>query len=413
MTDHPPSSQICRVARRGVRAALLVIVTAAGLSAQLAPPDPAAATNAHPGAAIRTEPRVAWEVKPRYRDSSAFALGNGVLVAGNTSGQGGTFGYDVATGRQLWSVPGHIRGGPVVHGGFAYAVNDTKDRYRFALRKLDLRTGRAAWSVAEEDLGNHDGPPVVMGDVVVVTSRSRAIAAYDLATGAERWKHANLQVCSGRLAAADGFVYLNGGLPGTTDTLTALDVSTGATVWKTLLTAGDNKGCGAGAAVADGVVVTGLGRDLLGFDAKSGERRWMRAGPPPVAGRRQEMALGFTAITRGVVYAASATTIVGTDVASGRPVFEFAMPVPSELGTIRLVAQGDVLFVVANEQLPGERGPAYLYALDLNDPRVLWRHHVARIGPYDKRGSWTTTSVQPADGSLFYENEQLLVKLAP
>lgn len=26
-------------------------------------------------------------------------------------------------------------------GGSAYAVNDTKDRYRFALRKLDLRTG--------------------------------------------------------------------------------------------------------------------------------------------------------------------------------------------------------------------------------------------------------------------------------
>ena len=89
------------------------------------------------------------------------------------------------------------------------------------------------------------------------------------------------------------------------------------------------------------------------------------------------------------------------------------MPVPSELGTIRLVAQGDVLFVVANEQLPGERGPSYLHALDVSEKRILWRHHLARIGPYDKRGSWTTTSVQPAEGSLFYENEQLLVKLVP
>lgn len=100
----------------------------------------------------------------------------------------------------------------------------------------------------------------------------------------------------------------------------------------------------------------------------------MRPGPPPMAGRRQDIALGFTAITGGVVYAASATTIFGTDVTTGRPVFELAMPAPSELGTVRLVAQGDVLFVVANEQ---------------------------------------TTSVQPADGSLFYENQQLLVKLVP
>ena len=413
MTDDPSLSRIFRVARRGARTALLVVVTAAGLRAQQVPPSPASAANAFAGAPIRTEPRVAWEVKPRYRDSSPFALGNGVLVAGNTSGQGGTFGYDVATGKQLWSVPGHIRGGPAVHDGFAYAVNDTKDRYRFALRKLDLRTGKAAWSVAEEDLGNHDGPPVVVGDVVVVTSRSRAIAAYDLATGAARWKHENLQVCSGRLAAADGLVYFSGGLTGTSDTLTALNAATGATVWKTLLTAADGKGCGAGAAVAEGVVVTGLGRDLLGFDATSGERRWTRTGPPPVAGRRQEMALGFTAITGGVVYAASATTIFGTDVATGRPVFEFVMPVPSELGTIRLVAQGDVLFVVANEQLPGERGPSYLHALDVSEKRILWRHHLARIGPYDKGGSWTTTSVQPAEGSLFYENEQLLVKLVP
>lgn len=393
--------------------ALVALLSVTTLVAQTAPPDRAAATNAHPGAAIRTEPRVAWEVKPRYRDSSAFALGNGVLVAGNTSGQGGTFAYDVASGKQLWSVPGHIRGGPAVHDGFAYAVNDTKDRYRFALRKLDLRTGKAAWSAVEEDLGNHDGPPVIIGDVVVVTSRSRAIAAYDLATGAERWKHANLQVCSGRLAAADGLVYLSGGLVGTTDTLTAINASTGATVWKTLLTGSDGRGCGAGAAVAGGVVVTGLGRDLLGFDAKSGERRWMRTGPPPVAGRRQDMALSYTATTGGVVYAASATTIFGTDVASGRPVFEFAMPAPSELSTMRLVAQGDVLYVIANEQQPDTRGPSYLYALDLTGQRILWRHHLARVGPYDKVGSWPTTAILPADGSVFYENEQLLVKLVP
>lgn len=395
-----------------MRAILAWAAVAATVLVQPAPPDPAAAAATYGGAPIRTEPRVAWEVKPRYRDSSAFALGSGVLVTGNTSGTGGTFAYDTASGRQLWTVPGHIRGGPAVHDGFAYAVNDTRDRYRFALRKLDLRTGKAVWAAVEEDLGNHDGPPIVAGDVVVVTSRSRAIAAYDRATGAERWKHANLRVCTGRLAAAGGLVFLSGGLEGAPETLTALDAATGAVVWKTLLTGSSGKGCGTGAVVVDDVVVTGLELDLLGFDVRTGERRWMRP-PPPAAGRRQELAYAFTAVAGGVVYVASSTAILGTDAATGRAVFEFTMPVASELGTMRLFAQGDVLYVVANEQLPGARGPSYLYALDLAGRQILWRHHLARVGPYDKLGSWTTTSLQPADGALFYENAQLLVKLVP
>jgi len=135
--------------------------------------------------------------------------------------------------------------------------------------------------------------------------------------------------------------------------------------------------------------------------------------PPPAAGRRQELAYAFTAVSGGVVYAASSTTIFGTDAETGTAVFEFAMPVRSELSTMRLFAQGDVLYIVANEQLPEARGPAYLYALDLPERQILWRHHLARVGPYDKLGSWTTTSLQPADGALFYENQQLLVKLTP
>lgn len=381
--------------------------------AQSAPPDPAAATNAYGGAPIRTEPRVAWEVKPRYRDSSAFALAGGVLVTGNTSGQGGTFAYDAATGKQLWTVPGHIRGGPAVDRGFAYAVNDTRERYRFALRKLDLRTGKAAWSAVEEDLGNHDGPPIVVGEQVVLTSRSFAVAAYDVASGSERWRHGDLRVCNGRLAAADGLVYLSGGLTGTPDTLSALEAATGKTAWALVVAGSDGKGCGTGAAVADGLVIIGIGRDLVAYDAKTGERRWLRPGPPPVAGRRTDLAVSSFAISGGVVYVASATTIYGTDLASGRAVFEFAMPVPSELRTMHLVAQGDVVYVIGNEQLTGSRGPAYLYALDVAEKRLLWRHHLARPGEYDKLGSWTTRAIQPADGSLFYENQQLLVKIAP
>ena len=381
--------------------------------AQPAALDPAGATNAFAVAALRTEPRIAWEVTPRYRDSSALALGNGVLVTGNTSGQGGTFGYDAATGKQLWSVPGHIRGGPAIAGAFAYAVNDLKDRNRFALRKLDLRTGKAAWSAADDDLGNHDGPPVVVAGVVALTSRNRSVSAYDVGTGTRAWQHAGVHLCVGQVSAAAGLVFVSGGLTGTDHTLSALDAVTGATVWSTLLTAADEKGCGSGTAVVDGIVVTGLGRQLLAFDARTGARKWVRMVASTVAGRRQEAALTQLVVTGGVVYSATSTALTGTDLESGRAVFDLALPAPLELDTIRMVAARGLIYVHGNPVLAAGRGPATLYALELAERHVLWTHAAARKGQYDLLGSWTTRYLLPVEGGLVYENSQLLVRLQP
>ncbi len=353
-----------------------------------------------------------WEVKPRYRDSSALAAADGVLVTGNTSGTGGTFAYDLATGKPLWSVPGHIRGGPAIAGGFAYAVNDTRDRYRFALRKLDLRTGKAAWAAVEEDLGNHDGPPVVVGTQVALTSRNGAIAAFDVASGARSWQHAGTRVCDGRLSAFDGLLYFSGGLAGTANTLTALDAASGAPVWSAVLSGTDGQGCGTGTVVANGLVVTGLGRDLMAFDARTGERKWARMVAATVGGRRENLALATLAVSDGVVYAASPTRIVGSDLATGRAVFEFALPVTAELGTLQLASAGPVLYVHANAPTPeGKRGASMIYAVDVAEQRVLWTHHAGRVDQYDPLGSWATRFMLPIDGGLIYENSQLLVRL--
>jgi outer membrane protein assembly factor BamB len=361
---------------------------------------------------LRDEPKVTWETKPRYRDSSALAAANGVLVTGNTSGTGGTFAYDLATGKQLWSVPGHIRGGPAIAGGFAYAVNDTRDRYRFALRKLDLRTGKAAWSAVEEDLGNHDGPPVVVGNQIALTSRSGAIAAYDVATGARLWQHTGTKVCDGRISSFESLVFFSGGLAGTDHTLTALDAATGATTWSVVLAGTDGKGCGTGTVVANGLVVTGLGRDLLAYDARTGDRKWARMVAATVGGRREDLALSSLVVSDGVVYAASPSRIIGSDLDTGRAVFEFALPVTAELGTLQLASAGPVLYVHANGRTPdGKRGASTIYAVDVAEKRVLWTHHAGRADQYDPIGSWATRFVLPIDGGLVYENSQLLVRL--
>jgi len=335
-----------------------------------------------------------------------------VLVTGNTSGQGGTFAYDLATGKPLWSVPGHIRGGPLVAGGFAYAVNDTRERYRFALRKLDLRTGKAAWAAIEEDLGNHDGPPVLAGGTIVLASRNRTIAGYEAATGTQRWQHTRVDICTGRLSAAGEVVYFGGGLPGTGHTLTALDAASGTTKWSTLLAASDDKGCGASTAVADGVVVTGIGRSLVAYDAETGARRWALTVTRTTGGRREDLALTQMVVTGGVVYVASPTAVVGVDLSSGRQTFEMPLPVAADLGSVRLRAAADVLYLHARAQdgPPASRA-ATLYALDVAEKRVLWSHKVARAGQYDPGGTWPTQYVLPLDGGLIYENSQLLVRL--
>lgn len=409
---HAHATWASRLAAVGAAATLLA--SGIGVTAQTPPPDPqGSGTYAWAVAPLRSEPVVQWELRTRYRDSSDLVAADGVLVTGNTSGQGGTFAYDLASGKLLWSVPGHIRGGPAVSGGFAFAVNDTRERYQFALRKLDLRTGKAAWSAAEEDLGNHDGPPVVVGDTVVVTSRNRVIGGYDVASGARRWQHTDVQVCDGRLSAADGVVFLSGGLAGTAHTLTALDAATGATRWGVALTTTDGKGCGTGTAVAGGLVVTGLGRDVVAHDAATGERRWGLMAARTVEGRREDLALARMVVTGGVAYVASRTVVVGVDVATGRQVFSLPLPGTADLASIAMRAADGVLYLHAksSDGPPETRGAARIHAIDLAEGRVLWSHHAARPDRFDPAGTWSTKFLLPVAGGLVYENSQLLVRL--
>lgn len=387
-----------------MRTIVLVVLMATSALAQTSVRGTTAGTNDHAVTPLRSNPKIAWEIKPRYRDASALVVSGTVLVTGNTSGTGGTFAYDTATGKQLWSVPGHIRGEPAVDATAAYAVNDTKNAYRFRLSKLDLKTGKPLWSFDEEDFGNHDAAPVLTGAQVVLTSRNRSLAAFDIASGKLLWRHDKTTPCAPTLSAADGLIYFSGGLAGTADTLTALDAATGVTVWKRTLGTSGNQ-CGTVTAVANGTVVTGLESDLLAFDAKSGAAKWTRT----VGNRKQPVALGQLVVTGGVIYTASSTELMGFDLASGRPVFQFPLPDPADLSKVRLAAAGGVMFLHSVGLPPADS--AMLFAIDLAGKQVLWRHAAGRPDQYDPKGKWPTRYFLPVDNGLYYENQQLIVKL--
>jgi outer membrane protein assembly factor BamB len=131
-----------------------------------------------------------------------------------------------------------------------------------------------------------------------------------------------------------------------------------------------------------------------------------------VGGRREDMALSNLVVSGGVVYAASPTRIVGSDVDTGRAAFEFRLPVTAELSTLQMASAGEVLYVHANDRTPdGKRGASMIYAVDVAERRVLWTHHAARADAYDPAGSWPTRYMLPIDDGLVYENIQLLVRL--
>lgn len=388
-----------------MRTIVLVVLMATSALAQTSVRGTTAGTNDHAVTPLRSNPKIAWEIKPRYRDASALVVSGTVLVTGNTSGTGGTFAYDTATGKQLWSVPGHIRGEPAVDATAAYAVNDTKSANRFRLSKLDLKTGKALWSVEDEDLGNHDSAPVLTGAQVVLTSRNRAIAGYAAASGQQLWRHDKTNTCEPSLSFANGLIYFSGGLAGTSDTLTVLDAATGTTLWAKTLGTSNNQ-CGTATAVTNGIVVTGLDTDLLAFDAKTGASKWQRS----IGSRKEPVALGQLVVTGGIVYTASGSDLLGFDLASGRPVFQLALPNPADVSKIRLASAGGVMFLHSVGLPPADS--SMLYAIDLAGKQVLWSHASGRPDRYDPTGRWPTRYFVPVDNGLYYENQQLIVKLA-
>lgn len=369
-------------------------------------------TNEFATAPLRTEPKPVWDVTPRYRDSAALAVSNGVLVTGNTNGRGGTFGYDAATGKQLWAIPGHIRGAAAVDEAAAYAVNAGQN-YRFRLQKLALKTGRILWAAEEEDLGNHDSGPLVVDGRVFLVSRNRTLTAYDAALGKELWKRPRLKICNAVLAHSTGTLFFSGGIENDRDNLTAVEAASGKTLWSFAPKQGAYMSCTGAPIAAGGLVVVPAGHEIYAFDAKTGAARWQQSVSRQRDGRPVRPVIGELALSNGVLYASSRFGIHGWQLDNGRPVFEFEVPKSSDSNVSRVSIAGGVLYFMGNMELPPEKNKdnGWIYALDIASKHILWKFHACRTDKYDPDGTWGTVFVLPADGALFFENNQRLVRL--
>lgn len=206
-----------------------------------------AAISAAEGAMLWTS-----EPVPGGRDSqalSAVAVGDGLVVGAFHRDLGGVIAWDRMTGVEQWRFVGAlataINAAPVIADGVVHVVNGVDE-----VVALDVTTGARRWQVkldpAGFDWGNATvGTPALARGVLVVPTLYRDLVALDPTTGFELWRHAAapgpLRTTHYRGAGEAGFEsspVITGDIVWAADTageLTALDLQTGAALWRTRL----------------------------------------------------------------------------------------------------------------------------------------------------------------------------------
>jgi outer membrane protein assembly factor BamB/predicted phosphodiesterase len=200
------------------------------------------------------EGEMMWTVDPvpngRHSQAlSAVGVGDGIVVGTFHRDLGGVIAWDRTTGVEQWRLQGPlataINAAPVIADGVVYVVNGIDEVFA-----LDATTGGRRWVVkldpAGFDWGNATvGTPAIARGVLVVPTLYRDLVALDATTGFELWRHAGAPspVRSTHYRGADerGFgasPVITGDIVWAADTagqLTALELTTGATLWQTRL----------------------------------------------------------------------------------------------------------------------------------------------------------------------------------
>lgn len=186
---------------------------------------------------------------------------------------------------------------------------------RGEVHAIDRTTGRKRGT---EEFGEAiEGSPVLDGDVLYVPSAwgGRAVTAYNVRTGATRWRFEGPPVEAGLLILGDRLITAD--LEGT---VRALDVQNGEALWEQALSGGSTGVYATPLAVdADQIAVADDNGQVALLTAASGDVRWTQRLPAPVY--RTPATDGerlFVPTTRG--------RLVALDVRDGQTVWTQALP---------------------------------------------------------------------------------------
>ncbi|HEX5095994.1 MAG TPA: PQQ-binding-like beta-propeller repeat protein, partial [Acidimicrobiia bacterium] len=312
-----------------------------------------------------------WSVDDLVGVTGTPVVADGVAYFGDWTGK--VHAVDTGSGTDRWAaqVGGFVVGSPAVDGDAIFVASGK------TLFRLDRATGTIGWQVDvnEHDLAQISASPVVVGDVVlqgvasaeVVMAKDEytfrgSIGAYDVATGAEKWRFYTtagdatdgpgagvwstpaVDVDRGVLYVGSGNAYAEPTGP-LADSILAIDIETGALQWSTQFTYPDVfSGANPGGKDADVGASPNLwsvdGHDYVGAGDKGGV---------------------YHALDRDTGEIAWETTLTPGSVFGG------------EIGSGAFV--DDRLVVVSNVGDPASNAPtnvAKVFALDPETGDILW-----------------------------------------
>jgi outer membrane protein assembly factor BamB len=262
-----------------------------------------------------------WRFEPANGYGAGLYLGearDGVAFAGSPAGS--LYGWEVSSGRLLWSAKPEIDATaesspvtvfqPIVSGDVVVAgYSRFGDRVSGGVMVVDRARGRVRWrrEFPRESVGaptGFGGGPVVSGDVIVASSGDGRIFGFDCDSGDVRWVLPRVVRADGRRQDRDwralaitGSRLITGSVSGV---VTAFDVDTLREKWRFVHPDGGSIALQL-AADDESAYVPHLGGLLVAVDVRDGRQRWQIGG----------FSDGFNwapAIAGGNVYAAASRT---------------------------------------------------------------------------------------------------------
>ncbi|GAA2401610.1 hypothetical protein GCM10010191_06120 [Actinomadura vinacea] len=301
-----------------------------------------------------------------------MAAAGTVLAVGAERGDARTFAFDPRTGERRWEGAfSATQGSPLAVVGGTGLVCDIGG-LSTALTGFDIATGRRLWSAGLSTFATAPVPVAAAGAFCLAGSDgtgSYGLFAFDAATGRQRWRYRS-EMVQGNVAQAGGTCYFadQGGF------LYAVDAATGGARWRRRVA---ERLPATTPAVAGGVVTLVAGDGSVhAFDAATGRPRWRQADAPDGGAGPPSAELGVLPplMAGDAVYVGGQTGLTVLDARTGRQRWRF--------GTASAV--GSAAFQEHRTPVLG-RGLAFLAdgqetltALEAATGRVRWRRTVGK-----------------------------------
>ena len=394
---------------------LLATVAALGALAGLAQAQSASGSSVQP---LRTVPIEKVTIKTGVRDHGPATLAGTTLYVGNPTGGGALFAIDTVRNRVAWTFGAHrgansVSTPPVVVADLVIAPFGGP--LPGAVIALSRATGKEVWRSI--DPSAHSAV-VAEGNRLFVVSKECTLHALDVGTGRELWKTPLRFVpggpCTTSPVVRDGSVYAQimarapEGTPGWPDAryLAAFDAATGVERWRHRpLHPEYRQGAAPGAPVVTERAVYFPGDNALyALDRATGQPLFapvfLRR---QVDGRERAVPLGRLFDAGPVLVGATSVSLIAFDKNTGRIEFEISGKFDNE--TMSFGVAGSVLYFQGG--LDGAPAfPGTLHALDMTTGTRLWSFKRAGKDP-----EWKFGYVVPVDGALWVDAYAAVLKL--